>query len=559
MLLREHTARAMGASARGCEKGVDEVETLRDALLDDGSDLGGITRGLGHAITVRRMRHRRQVAWPLTAIATVTVLLAGCSVAPGPPTPAQPAGVPSDPESLATFYGQDVTWVNCGAAECATLTAPLDYEDPTGPTVELALTRVAATGERLGSLFVNPGGPGGSAVDYAKAADVIVGDDVREHFDIVGLDPRGVGYGDLVECLTDAQLDDLAALEGTPDSPAEEQAVVEASRLPGAGCAAGSPDLIGHVGTVDSARDLDIARAVVGDDVLNYLGKSYGTKLGATYAELYPQRVGRMVLDGALPASLDLVEVTRDQAIGFEGAVRDFAADCVQLDDCPLQGDADQATAQLRGWFDALDSNPLPAGDRDLTGALASYAVLINLYVPDYDYDRLRPALARAMEDDDPTELLALLDSRISRGSDGRYEDNSSEAFYAITCLDQPFTGSVEQVRELSEEWGALAPTFGPSLAWSLLTCADWPATADVLRDTPAVGSNPILVVSGLHDPATPHAWGERLAAELSNGHLLTWTGRAHTAYGSGSACIDDAVDAYLTRGSLPAAEAVCD
>lgn len=559
MLLCEHAAGAMWTSARGREEGVDEVEALRHTLLHDRSDLGGITRGLGHAITVRRMRHRRQVAWPLTAMAIVTGLLTGCTGTPDPPTPAQPAGATSDPTGLEAFYGQDVTWVNCGAAECATITAPLDYDDPAGPTIDLALTRVIAKGERLGSLFVNPGGPGGSAVDYAKAADVIVGDDVREHFDIVGLDPRGVGYGDLVECLTDAQLDDLAALEGTPDSPAEEQALIAASRMPGRGCAAGSPDLVAHVGTVDSARDLDIARAVVGDDVLNYLGKSYGTKLGATYAELYPLRVGRMVLDGALPASLDLIEVTRDQAIGFEEAVRDFAADCVQHDDCPLQGDVDEATAQLRAWFDALDSDPLPAGDRDLTGALAAYAVLTNLYVPDYDYDRLRPALARAMEDDDPTELLTLLDSRISRGADGRYEDNSSEAFYAITCLDQPFTGSLEQVRELSEEWEPQAPTFGPSLAWSLLTCADWPATADIIRETPAEGSNPILVVSGLHDPATPHAWGELLAAELTNSQLLTWTGRGHTAYGSGSACIDEAVDMYLTRGSLPTRDAVCD
>lgn len=544
----------------GCGKeGVHQVQTLRHALLDDRGDLGGIARGLRHAITVRRMRHRRQVAWPLTAIATVTVLLAACAGSPEPPTSAQPAGAVSDPSGLEAFYEQGVTWVNCGAAECATITAPLDYDDPAGPTIDLALTRVAARGEKLGSLFVNPGGPGGSAVDYAKAADVIVGGDVREHFDIVGLDPRGVGYGDLVECLTDGQLDDLAALEGTPDSRTEEQALIEASRMPGQGCAAGSPDLIAHVGTVDSARDLDLARALVGDDVLNYLGKSYGTKLGATYAELFPSRVGRMVLDGALPASLDLAEVTRDQAIGFEGAVRDFVGDCLENDDCPLSGDVDEATAELRAWFDALDSEPLPAGDRDLTGALAAYAVLTNLYVPDYDHGRLRPALASAMNGDDATDLLTLLDSRISRGADGRYEDNSSEAFYAVTCLDQPFTGSVEQVRALSEEWKAQAPTFGPSLAWSLLTCADWPATADVIRETPAAGSNPILVVSGLHDPATPHAWGERLASELENGHLLTWTGRGHTAYGSGSACIDEAVDAYLTRGVLPSPEAVCD
>ena len=495
----------------------------------------------------------------LAGLIAGAAVLAGCGSGDHAPESARPPVAVTDPAGLEDFYSQEVRWVNCGAAECATIMAPLDYEDPSGPTIDLAMTRIPATGSALGSLFVNPGGPGVSAVDYAKSAAVIVGDDVRDHYDIVGLDPRGVGYGDLVECLTDAELDEFAALEGTPDSPSEEQAVIEASLLPGRGCAARSPELLAHVGTVDSARDLDIARAVVADDVLNYLGKSYGTKLGATYAELFPHRVGRMVLDGVLPASLDLVEVTRDQALGFENAVRDFASSCVEHDDCPLQGDADSATAQLSSWFDELDDDPLPAGDRDLTGALAAYAVLTNLYAGDYDYERLRPALASAMEDADASALLGLLDSRINRGSDGRYEDNSSEAYYAITCLDQPFTGTVDQVRELSREWGRQAPTFGAGLAWSLLTCADWPATGDVLRETRAAGSNPILIVSTLRDPATPHAWGERLAGELENSRLLTWTGRGHTAYRSGSSCVDEAVDAYLVRGVVPAEGVTCD
>lgn len=491
-------------------------------------------------------------------VAVAMMVLSGCSQASAPVVEAVPSGPVGDPADLSAFYTQQVTWVNCGPADCATIVAPLDYADPTGPTIDLAITRVAATGDRIGSLFVNPGGPGGSAVDYAKSADVIVGEAVREHYDIVGLDPRGAGHGDLVECLTDAQLDDLAALEGEPDTSAEERAVVEVTRMPAKGCAAGSPDLIAHVGTVASARDLDLARALVDDDVLNYLGKSYGTKLGATYAELFPHRVGRMVLDGALPASLELVDVTHGQAVGFEEAVRDFAMDCVSHDDCSLRGDADAATEQLRQWFDALDREPLIAGDRDLTGALAAYAVLTNLYVPDYDYERLRPALAAAMEEKDASALLGLLDSRIGRGADGRYQDNSSEAFYAITCLDQPYAGSLEEVRSLSEEWRREAPTFGPSLAWSLLTCAEWPASAKAIRSTPADGANPILVVSGMNDPATPHAWGEVLADELSSGHLLVWSGRGHTSYRSGSDCIDSAVDDYLLRGALPESGQTC-
>ncbi len=456
----------------------------------------------------------------------------------------------ADPPDLADFYGQELAWVDCGDAECARLRVPLDYDDPAGGELELAITRVPARGERIGTLVVNPGGPGGSAVEYARAADYAVGDAVRDRFDVVGLDPRGVG--DSIECLTDAQIDELAAVDGTPVTRADERVVIEAARMPATGCAAGSPDMIAHVSTVDSARDLDIARAVLGEDALTYLGKSYGTKLGALYAELFPERVGRMVLDGALPASLDLVDITRGQAVGFEQALRDFVADCLTHDDCPLTGEVDPAMVQLRAWFDARDASPLPAGDRDLTGGLASYAVLTNLYAPDYDYPRLRAALADAMQDDDPTALLELLDARISRGPDGRYLDNSTEAFYAITCLDQPFTGTVEDVRALAREWSVEAPTFGPGLAWTLLTCADWPVTAEPVRTTRAEGANPILVVSTRRDPATPYAWGEQLEDELASGHLLTWEGRGHTAYLNGSGCVDAAVDAYLLEGTLP-------
>ena len=489
------------------------------------------------------------------------MVLAGCGLVGAPeavpPTPPASPSATASP-SLSAFYEQEIRWTNCGPADCATLVVPLDYADPEGETFDLAITRVQATGERLGSLFVNPGGPGGSAVEYAKAADAIVGGPVREHFDVVGVDPRGVGFSDPIECLTDAQLDELGALDGTPDSRAEERALIELSRLPGQGCAARSPDLLPHVSTVDSARDLDIARNAVDDDVLNYLGLSYGTMLGATYAELFPERVGRMVLDGALPAELDTVAITRGQAIGFEGAVRDFAADCLTHDDCPLTGDVDTATGQLRDWFASLDTKPIPAGDRDLNEALASYAVLTNLYAPSYDFPRLRSALIAAMERREGTELMALLDSRISRDERGRYTDNSTEAFYAVSCLDRPFLGTVDEVRALEREWKEVAPTFGPSLAWSLLVCQDWPATTDPITVTRAVGSNPILVVSTTGDPATPYVWGQQLAESLDNGHLLTYDGIGHTAYKGNSGCIDGAVDDFLVSGTLPPEGTVC-
>jgi pimeloyl-ACP methyl ester carboxylesterase len=485
------------------------------------------------------------------------------SAAPSSAAPSASASPSSDASAVAApdlsrFYEQKVKWTNCGSADCATIVAPLDYADPEAGTIDLAITRVRATGDRIGSLFVNPGGPGGSAVDYAKAADYIVSPSVREYFDIVGLDPRGVAFSDPVECLTDAQLDELGAADGTPDSAEEEQAIIDLSALPGAGCARTSDPRFAHVGTVDAARDLDLARALVKDETLTYLGKSYGTMLGATYAELFPDRVGRMVLDGVLPASLDLVEVTKGQADAFEVAVLDFARDCLRHEDCPFSGSPEDAVAQLQDWLAGLDADPIRGSDRDLNEPLAAYSVLANLYFPGYDYPRLRAALAAAIERDDPKQMFDILDARISRGPDGRYLDNSTEAFYAVTCLDRPFTGTVDDVRALAEEWKATAPTFGPALAWGLLPCKDWPASSEQVTETVAEGSNPILVVSTRKDPATPYQWGPLVADQLDNATLVTYEGVGHTAYGEGSSCVDDAVDRYLLKGVVPKQDLVC-
>lgn len=556
MLGGERLGGSVGSSAGRGEDGVDEVNALRHALLDESSDLLGVAAGPRHPTTVRRMRHPRQVA-----VLLLPALLGGCGLL----SPEEPVAVPTpsavveaDP-SLADYYAQTPTWVNCGPADCATIEVPLDYGDPSGERIDLGITRVAATGERLGSLFVNPGGPGASAFAYAKRAEGALGPALREHFDIVGVDPRGVGVSTPIECLTDAERDELAAFESTPDSPAEERALIAMSRLPAVGCATASPDLIAHVGTVDTARDLDIARAVVGDPTLQYLGKSYGTLIGATYAELFPTRVGRMVLDGVLPADLTAEEITRGQAMGFEEVLREFITDCLARDDCPLEGDVDSAAQQLREWLARLDDAPLRSGERELNEALAAYAVLTNLYVPEYDFPRLREALSAAMTKQDATPLLELLDARVGRGADGRYTDNSAEAFYAVTCLDRPFDGTLDDVRALAGDWAMEAPTFGPSLAWGLLTCRDWPAEADRVTSTRAEGAPPILVVSTTRDPATPHAWGERLVEQLSDGHLLTLEATRHTAYGSGSSCVDEAVEDYLVRGTLPEPGTVCD
>lgn len=496
----------------------------------------------------------------LAAVALVGVL-AGCGVLGSePPTPPPTPMISASPEpSLARFYSQQVTWTDCGNAECAKVLVPMDYATPDGDTVELAVARVKATGDRIGSLLVNPGGPGGSGFDYAKAADVIVSPEILAAYDIVGFDPRGVGKSDPVECLTDAEQDELLELDGTPDSPAEEQVIVDASRAIAEKCQAKGGELIHHMGTVNAARDMDIVRAVVGDPALSYLGASYGSNLGAVYAELFPERVGRMVLDGALPASLDLVEITEGQSLGLEEAFQDFARDCSEHDDCPFRGSPQEVADALRAYLASLDADPVKVGDRVVNEAVASYAILSYLYFPSTDYPVLREALADLVNDGDGAMLLTILDERQSRSPDGEYLDNSTDAFYAVTCADTTDTVSVDQARQFAKEWANQAPTFGAGLAWGLVSCTDWPAQEEApVTRTRAAGSAPILVVSTTRDPATPYPWGVLLADELENGHLLTWDAANHTAYRSGSDCIDTAVDDYLLRGTLPAKDTIC-
>ena len=500
--------------------------------------------------SVRRVR--------IFAFPAILVVLVGCGTSSSPavvaPSTSESVAAPID---LAEYYRQPLVWHDCGGPECARFDVPLDYTDPKAATISLSLSRTKATGTRVGSLFVDPGGPGGSATDYAKAAEAVVDPDVLAAYDVVGMDPRGVGGSAGVHCLTDKQIDLLAATDTTPTDAAAQAKAVSVSRLPGLGC--GKDPVALHVSTEDVARDLDIARALVGDPVLNYFGKSYGSMLGITYAQLFPSNVGRMVLDGILPPDLDLVQVTKGQADAFEVSVRDFVSYCVAQTDCPLSGTTDHALGQLRSWLTGLDAHPLMGGDRPLNEALASYAVLSYLYFPPDDYVALRAGLFSAMHDGDPQPLLDLLDARTSRGPGGKYVDNSTDAFYAVTCLERPYTGTIETLRATATEWAKQDPTFGASLAWGMLPCAQWPATASRVDTVTATTANPILLVSTTKDPATPHQWGLDMARRIPGAGLVTRIGSGHTGYGQGSPCVDSAVDAYLLSGALPPADQQCD
>ncbi|MGW9496980.1 alpha/beta hydrolase [Streptomyces prasinus] len=469
----------------------------------------------------------------------------------------------STPEALTSYYEQKPVWRDCGVPgfQCATLKAPLDYADPSAGDIRLAVSRKKAEGpgERLGSLLVNPGGPGASAIDYLQAyAGIGYPKEVRARYDMVAVDPRGVARSEPVECLDGPEMDAYTQTDFTPDDEKEGDTLVAAYRKFAEGCGADAPKLLRHVSTIEAARDMDIARAALGDEKLNYVGASYGTLLGATYAGLFPDRTGRLVLDGALDPSLSARQLNIEQTAGFETAFTAFAKDCVRQSDCPL-GDRntspEEAGRNLKEFFAKTDAQPIPTGDadgRELTESLATIGVIAAMY-DEGAWPLLRKALAAAMKENDGSGLLALSDSYYERDADGEYA-NLMFANAAVNCLDlPPAFDSPDQVRDALPDFEKASPVFGEGFAWSALNCTYWPvaATGEPQR-IEAEGAAPIVVVGTTRDPATPYRWAQALAGQLASARLLTYEGDGHTAYGRGSGCIDSAINTYLVEGTPP-------
>jgi pimeloyl-ACP methyl ester carboxylesterase len=471
----------------------------------------------------------------------------------------RPDGSHAPEPRLARFYDQQLVWHGCsGGFECTRLTVPVDYTQPGGGILRVAVNRLPSAGDHRGSLVVNPGGPGVSGLQYARSARSAVSASVREHYDVVGFDPRGIGASRAIDCLTDRELDAFLAQDGTPDSPGEEAELVRQGDLLGAGCLRDDPALTAHMGTRDVARDMDVLRAALGDATLTYLGKSYGTYLGALYAGLFPAKVGRLVLDGPLDPGASNLDNSTSQAIGFQRALGSFLDDCLRRSSCPLHGSRPVAEARLKAVLDRSDGHPLDGlGHRQTTQALATYGLAIGLYDKGY-WQFLREAIGQAM-DGDGKDLLVLADLYNDRGPGGHYTTNASEAIYAVNCLDRPGPSSLEQLRADADRVASASPIFGAYIVWSNAPCADWPVPSEGEPEpVHATGSAPILVVGTTRDPATPYESAQALAGQLDSGHLLTYDGDGHTAYRHGSSCIDKAVDSYLLDGTVPADGARC-
>jgi pimeloyl-ACP methyl ester carboxylesterase len=482
----------------------------------------------------------------------------------------------------AALTGQQPAWQSCPAPspiqgggdgrpsplpdgtawECTTVKVPLDYAEPDGTTIGLALIRARAEPKdgqrRIGSLLFNFGGPGGSGVSILPFAAEDYGK-LHERYDLVSFDPRGVGESAGVRCLGDKALDRLYATDATPDDAAEERTSVVGSRKATDACEKNSGRVLRHVNTESTARDLDLLRHLLSDDKLHYFGVSYGTELGGVYAHLFPGNVGRAVFDAVVDPTEDTAQGALSQAKGFQLALDDFLKDCAKDADCPTSDDPAEGTRRITALLDELDSKPLPTqSGRRLTQSHAVNGIAAALYSEE-TWDFLKQGLQEAELLGTGNLLLAFSESLLGRDEQGRYS-NMQPANSAINCADTKDRYTADDVHKQMPAFRAASPVFGEFLAWSLLQCTGWPVTGpSETVDVRADGSAPILIVGNTGDPATPYEGAKKMADGLGEGVgvELTYRGEGHGAYGN-SNCVTDAVNGYLLDGKVPADGTVC-
>ncbi|MEV0178258.1 alpha/beta hydrolase [Streptomyces sp. NPDC050625] len=506
-----------------------------------------------------------------TATVAAVVLVAGCSGGSsggsgdeGKGRSDTPSGSPTATSAAlpASLTAQKLAWGGCKATkdapapsadwQCATLKVPLDWAKPDGETIGLALIRAKATGgDHIGSLLFNFGGPGGSGVSMMPYYAATVSK-LRQRYDLVSWDPRGVGASEGIRCRGDREIQSAETVDATPDTPAEEQAYFQDAADFGKGCEKAAGKLMAHVSTTDTARDMDLMRQVLGDTKMHYFGISYGTELGGVYAHLFPRNVGRLILDAVVDPSADSVGHAENQARGFQRALDDYLKSTGQ--------DPKQGSQKIANLLDGIDAKPLPTSSgRKLTQTLAVTGIVLPLY-SEASWPTLTSAL-KAAEQGDGSKLLSLADNYNERDSAGHY-GTTTHAQRVISCLDDKQRPTLTETKKLLPEFEKISPVFGDFLGWDTAGwCHDWPVPGQY--DTPEVsapGAAPILLVGNTGDPATPYEGARRMADELGKGVgvELTWKGEGHGAYGNGSDCVDSTVNAYLLDGTVPEDGKVC-
>jgi pimeloyl-ACP methyl ester carboxylesterase len=456
---------------------------------------------------------------------------------------------PPPGEGFGRYQRQRLTWEPClDGLECTKVLAPLDYAEPDRQAITLSLARRKATvNPRLGALFLNPGGPGASGRDLVKSFDARG----LERYDLIGWDPRGTEDSTPVQCFSEGQdFDRYLASDASPDNDRELGTQISQDRTFGQVCLNGSGSLLQHVSTRETVRDLDLMRGLVGDNKINYLGFSYGTMIGSLYAQMYPKRVGHVVLDGAVK----ITDSPVTQLHGFERAIGNFASWCAKQR-CALGQSRDQVLKSVSDLLTRLDIQPIKVGERELTQSLATVGVIFPLYGQENAWDVLRQALIAAIQKGDGGILLRLADVYLGRSEDGQYDQDLS-ANPAIRCLDSQKVSVRKELKEDAAEIKS-APTLGKFWGSDLL-CPLWPvAPAPKLPKITARGADPILVIGTTGDPATPYEYAVDMARQLESGVLIKLRGYGHLAYGQ-SPCVRRIVHAYLIDDRVPADGTTC-
>ncbi|MCU1427387.1 MAG: hypothetical protein JWL83_1387 [Actinomycetia bacterium] len=468
------------------------------------------------------------------------------------------APVSSTAKGAPTSSGGSIDWHACGSVDCATLAVPLVAGKPARGTISLALARHRATGERIGALLTNPGGPGTAGLWIAQQAEQVFPATILQHFDIVAWDPRGTGRSTAVDCTS--KLDFFWSVDRTPDNAMEVAANASAAQRLANDCAAHSGRILPYLSSQASAADMESIRRALGDKQISYIGFSYGTYLGTLYANAYPSHVRAMVLDGAIDPALSSDAAGEQQAVGFEQSLDAFLADCSKRPSCAFHSGGKSATAFDR-LMRQIDAEPVYAklhGEtRSLGPGEADVGVAEAMYGGRSTWTKLASALAAAARGEG-AKLLALSDDYTERTTGGTYS-NQTGAFYATGCLDSPMPPNVAAVQQEADRASRLAPHFGASTIWLGLPCVYWRAASKAKPTALAArGAPPILVLGTTHDPATPFAWATSLARELQSGHLVALNDEGHTAYARGSTCIDRVVHAYLLHLTVPKAGTTC-
>ena len=462
------------------------------------------------------------------------------------------------PKELKKFYTQKIEWSDCGdksGDECTKINAPLDYNDPNGKTITLHAKRVKGK-DPIGTLFINPGGPGGSGVEFAEVfGHSLASDAITNNYDIVGFDPRGVGKSTPVKCFTDKELDKYREeAEAVISHKSHEENIKEIQDY-GQRCQKMSGDIYKNVDTISAAKDLDIWRHLVGDNYLNYFGYSYGTSLGAAYINLFPNNTGRLVLDGVVDTNVDLAYLQYTQAVGFEKALLGFAKDCIKSKECPLKGTTpEEVSKQVIDLIESLDNGEglVSEDGRHVKSSIAYKGLIAALYNPKA-YHLIRQALEQLITLKRPDGLLAFDDELSGRDEKGRY-DNSSEAFNTIDSLDYSTDNlSDDEYKKIDDKIMKDAPIVGKFFTEQAELIKYWPVKKPRFRGVKTEPKHKILIVGTIGDPATPYPMAESVAKEIKNSYLLSWKNLSHGAYGGDSTCVQKTVDEYLLTGKVPA------